>query len=96
MSEVKAIDALGNEIEVGKYYGYAANRNAVDTISIGKAVKVTGNLAHTKRVTIECIVVVAGFQGSYTDYLNKQKPKISVKSNMVFPVDVEKVNLITK
>jgi len=80
-------DALGNEIVFGEWYGYTQSNNGMSHITFGKAVKETP----TGMLTLETTEVWGiGYQSSKV-YKASTKGKTTVRSLMVFPVDILKV-----
>ena len=75
-------DALGNPIIIGNTYGYSQNQNGVTYVRIGKAIKETN-----QKITLK---VEESKTGIYNNELKNnplQKDHISVKSNMLFPIN---------
>ena len=79
-------DALGNEIIMGNHYGHARYQNGHNRVTIGIALKET----KTGMLSITPENVKSGL---YKDLDHQEElPKvISVKSILVFPVDITKV-----
>lgn len=81
-------DALGNEIVMGGWYGYTQSNSGLSHITIGKAFKETP----TGLLTLSDTQVWGiGYQ-SNTIYSKDSGKKVSVRSLMVFPVDISKVS----
>ena len=81
-------DAMLNEIVIGKVYGYSNNKNGFTTVTIGKAKKLT-----EKKVSLE---VLDRKRALYENKLENDKyvhssKTISVKGNMLFPVDISEL-----
>jgi len=77
-------DALGNDIIIGKFYGYSQNKNGMTHIKVGEAVKF-----NAKSVTLEVIYYNSAlYDDDPSDpSFPMTKTKISVKGNMLFPVN---------
>jgi hypothetical protein len=77
-------DALNKEIVIGKIYGYSNNSNGITTIVIGKAEEIS-------KVAVK-INVISRKTAVYSNDPKKEKinrPWVSVKGNMLFPVTLE-------
>ena len=78
-------DALNNEIEIGRVYGYSNNSNGITTIVIGKAIKSTD-----KGISLEIITRKRAY--GYADPMlavpncYNSRAIINVKANMLFPI----------
>jgi hypothetical protein len=74
-------DALGNPIVISQRYGYSRNENGFTYVRVGKVTKI-----NEKSVTME---VEISKRALYNGELEEEKltnSKISIKSNMLFPV----------
>ena len=76
-------DALLNEIVIGQKYGYADNKNGINEVAIGTALKTTET-----RVTLQ---IIARYSSAYDSELrevtNQSKEKaVAVKGCRLFPV----------
>lgn len=82
-------DALGNEIKLDNLYGYSQNNNGITHIKVGKAVKF-----NKKSVTLQVIYYkVAVYEQDPKDpKYPMNRDKISVKGNMLFPVDKNQIS----
>ena len=65
------LDALGNEIIIGKHYGYCLNSNGVQTISIGRAEAV---LEDSNKFRLRNIHTRGGSNGEIDDEFKKVEP----------------------
>jgi len=76
-------DALSKEIIIGNKYGYSQNNNGVTSVRVGIAEKVTS----TGLLTLSVLKSGSAY-GKYNIEINQSiKDKISVKSNLLFPVN---------
>lgn len=77
-------DALGHDIVLNTYYGYSRNQNGFTHIRVGKVTKL-----NEKSVTMDVEIHKTAL---YDNPLEEDKcsNKISIKSNMLFPVDMTK------
>lgn len=82
-------DALGNEIELGKLYGYSQNNNGMTHIKVGEARKF-----NEKSVTLEVIYYKSALWNDDPSdpSFPMTRTKISVKGNMLFPVNKNQIN----
>lgn len=82
-------DALGKDIVIGKFYGYSQNNNGLTHIKVGEAVKF-----NPKSVTLEVVYYkTALYEDDPSDPSSPMaKTKISVKGNMLFPVNKNLIN----
>lgn len=75
-------DAIGNELVIGRTYGYSRSHNGLTTVKIGKLIKV-----NERMVSLE---VSEAKTALYSDDLTSdrfhKKKTISVKANGLFPV----------
>ena len=81
METEQVLDALGNEIEIGKYYGYSKMENGGITVVFGKAKKTTNN-----RVTLSDIIEQYGVYGNINGVREYDRAR-SVYSKTVFPIN---------
>jgi len=65
------LDALGNEIIIGKHYGYCLHSNGIQTISIGRAVDV---LEDSNKVRLRNIHTRGGAYGEINEEFKKVEP----------------------
>lgn len=75
-------DALGNEIVMGKSYGYARNENGFNVVVIGTVT----NFTEKGLVTLQ---VTERKRSLYFDELESieiDSPKVSVKPMILFPI----------
>jgi len=75
-------DALGMPIIVGSTYGYSRNSNGLTTVSVGDIVR-------ENSMTVSMKVAYSG-QAMYSkdiETIPNPKKLISVKANMLFPVE---------
>jgi hypothetical protein len=83
------IDALGNEIVVGNWYGYSRNDGGHSHSIIGRASKATpgdGQYVPPKVRLVDCRAK-RYLYGHPTDYRKDEKPvDVTMASTMVFPV----------
>lgn len=82
-------DALGKDIQVGETYGYSQNSNGITHIKIGECIKI-----NTKTVTLKVSYYkVAVYEGDPKEPSYPMlRDTISVKSNLLFPVDKTLLN----
>jgi len=81
-------DALGNEIKLGDYYGYSTNSNGVTFIRVGEAIKL-----NEKLVTLRVILSKSALYSANPTPMVDPSNKISIKANMLFPVDIKLINI---
>lgn len=74
-------DCFGNEIELGKTYGYISDRNGYTTIKTGKA----RNFSKTDLVTIDVETHAESYQNGIIQQL-KDRTHITVKPCQLFPI----------
>jgi hypothetical protein len=76
-------DALGQEIEIGKHYGYSNSSNGLTTVKVAKAIAIT----KTGMLSME---VISHKSAIYNDELIRQDngKNINVKPSCLFPVDI--------
>lgn len=79
------LDALGNEIIIGKHYGYCSNSNGIQTITIGRA---DALLEDSNKVRLKNIHDRQGHYGEITDEFKKVEPQKarSVYACTLFPI----------
>ncbi len=79
------LDALGNEIIIGKHYGYCLNSNGIQTITIGKA---DALLEDAKKVRLRNIHDRGGAYGNIDGEFKKVEPQKarSVYACTLFPI----------
>ncbi len=84
-------DALGNEIVVGKLYGYSRSDGGHSHTTIGRVSKITegdGRYTPGKVRLVDC-VVKRYLYGQPTDFRKDDKPAdVSMMAAMVFPVEL--------
>ena len=84
-------DALGNEIVIGKLYGYSRNDGGHSHTTIGRVSKITegdGQYVPGKVRLVDC-VVKRYLYGKPTDYRKDEKPSnVTMMGAMIFPVEV--------
>ena len=80
------MDALGNEIIIGDYYGYSKASNGINTIHFGKAVRVTPK-------GLVSLKVEYSKWGAYdkAEFRTPPEKLVSVKPILIFPVDISKL-----
>ncbi|MFW6247099.1 MAG: hypothetical protein ACOC22_02910 [bacterium] len=76
-------DALGNPIVIGKTYGYSRNANGLTFIRVGTITKET-----KEKVTLKVLYAKRGLYSDELENEKLEKEHISIKSNMLFPVDL--------
>jgi hypothetical protein len=81
---MEVIDALGNEIVVGNYYGYSKASNGINTIHFGKVVKITPK-------GLVSIKVEYSKRGAYSgaEFTSIPDRAISVKPILIFPINID-------
>lgn len=79
-------DALGNNIEIGNWYGYSRMSNGIVTVVVGKAINTTD-----KRVTLSEIIRQWGAYGNPNTI--RESKNTSVYPRTVFPVDINQLNI---
>jgi hypothetical protein len=76
-------DALGNELVIGRTYGYSRSDNGVTTVKIGKLVKINERMVS--------LGVSEAKTAIYSDELTADrfstKKTVSVKANGLFPIN---------
>ena len=77
----RVYDAVGNEIELGRRYGYAANRNGFNTIIIG----VAKNFSSTG-VSLSVEQYKRGLSTQIPVQITEHKQTINVKPSLLFPI----------
>lgn len=85
-SKYSSKDATGKQIEIGKMYGYSINRNGITHVKIGTALKLTSK----GLLTINVLISEKAYNYSELSP-EKIEKNISVKPNLVFPVDPCKI-----
>jgi hypothetical protein len=82
-------DALSNEIILGEHYGYSKNSNGVTQIKVGKAKKF-----NKKTVTLEVVYEKTALysEDPKEPTFPRERDTISVKGNLIFPVDIRLIN----
>ena len=81
------MDALGNPIETGMYYGYSRLANGIVNVVIGRAIQVTD-----KKVTLDDITEQWGAYGN-PDTIKRPERARAVYTKTVFPVDINTLNI---
>lgn len=79
---VQVFDALANEIILGNRYGYSSNSNGFIRIVTG----IANNVTATGKVTLHDLHIRRFLYNKPTT-VNDGADKISVTSNILFPVD---------
>lgn len=82
-------DALGNEIIIGENYGYSSNNGGISLVKIGTASKMTNKGLVTLKVLIH---KTAYWANDLKDPDYEPSKTISVKPQLLFPVDIFKIN----
>ena len=78
------LDALGNEIVIGNWYGYSRNEGGFSHATLGKAKSVSEK---TKKVRLEKCIVKRYLYGQPSLHrLNSNASEVSMSSTMIFPV----------
>jgi hypothetical protein len=75
-----ANDALGNEVIIGRRYGYATSKNGINEVVTGTALSVK-----EKRVTLSGIQESRGVYGEVGEFVPKDRSR-SVHACNVFPI----------
>jgi hypothetical protein len=75
-------DALGIEIKIGQRYGYSRNENGFTYVRIGTISKV-----NDKTVTMDVEITKKALYSADLQIDNTSGKKISIKGNMLFPVN---------
>lgn len=76
------VDALGNEMILGEYYGYSNRANGIVTINIGKAIKF-----NKKAVTLEIVKRATSIYGDKPTRSKTETKKMAFSSNSLFWLD---------
>lgn len=80
-------DAIGNEIELGKHYGYCLNSNGIQTVVIGRADSFPKNNGNGgDKVTLTNVHERSGAYGNIDKDFRKQDRKRSVYACTLFPI----------
>jgi hypothetical protein len=83
------VDALGNPVIVGNWYGYSRNDGGHSHTTIGRVSKVTegdGRYTPPKARLVDC-VVKRYLYGHPTDFRKDEKPAdVTMAAAMIFPV----------
>lgn len=74
-------DALGNDLLIGKIYGYSRNSNGLTTVKTGTLVKIT-----EKQVSLEVIDSKIGLYHDNVKDQSGERKTISVKANGLFRI----------
>lgn len=86
MESPKVIDALGNEVVIGAWYGYSALGGGYSHTTIGK-IKYVNEI--TGKVRLEnCIVkdYLYGTSAILSWKENKKPSDVSIRASMIFPI----------
>ena len=77
------LDAIGDQVQIGKHYGYSQSSNGITTTVIGVAEKFTEKTGVTLQVK-------SALRAAYSDKPKKfkyEKERVSVKCMILFPVN---------
>ena len=75
-------DALGNDLVMGRTYGYSSTSSGVTTIKVGELV------AMNTRVSLRLVYVAKAVYDNDPEFDKySTKKTVSTKGNMLFPVD---------
>ncbi len=79
-------DALGNDIIIGKHYGYSNSQNGFNKVHIGEAL-------HETKSGLLSMMIFHSKAGTYDKLETVEIPSknISVKPCLLFPVDINAV-----
>jgi hypothetical protein len=81
------LDAIGNQIELGKHYGYSLNANGIQTIVIGRADSFPKNKGNGgDKVTLTNVHERSSYYGKINGDFTKQDRKRSVYACNLFPI----------
>lgn len=82
--EIEHLDALGNKIVLGKWYGYSRSESGWAHVTIGIASSCKNGKVHLHVKSVKRYLY-----GDESDF-RKDEPlnNVSIRSNMVFPVAV--------
>lgn len=75
-------DALGKDLVIGKLYGYSNTQNGITTIKAGVLTTITA-----ERITLDVKYAAKAVYSHDAELEKSWKNTVSVKSNMVFPLE---------